>query len=348
MISSPDYNPRQLKSLPDPTPAERNSFDHDEIQAPPHSPITPPSAATPPPMPRADSSKSGSSSSPRTAPPKTVTHIPPPIIPPNFASMGGRAPLTHTAHPPVVATAQPPPLEPIDFDNNPDVIALQTAIGILLNQKKQAEADIRQLRGAKEAAMKRPMEFYKDLLGGGISQGPVKTHDDEDDDDESDEEGDVDMISEGNGTTMANGLKPSALGAKAPTKRKGKGKGKGKAKASTHNNHTRDASAAAEPPPWANLPKQQDIVRMPPINWSQYAVEGEAFDKLHNTQRTHPTLGTPAVIGAGGSYEFTGTVNPDDGQRVEGISAPFDPLRDRVEEQKPAKVPAAAPVRRGA
>ncbi|KAJ4416364.1 hypothetical protein N0V82_006801 [Gnomoniopsis sp. IMI 355080] len=239
--------------------------------------------------------------------------------------MGGRAPLTHSAHPPTVASAPPPPVppEPIDFENNPDVIALQATVGILLQQKKRAEADLIKLKAAKNAAMERPLEFARDLTSGRVSQGPVKTEEDEDSD--GSEDCDVDMKTEDDGTEdktstspATNGLQPSALKAKASKK------GKGKAKA-----------APVAPPPWVNLPQPQDIARMPPINWTQYAVEGEALNKLHNQQLTHPTLGTPAVMGPNGTYEFTGTANPDDGKRFVGISAPFDPLRDRVVEKKP-------------
>lgn len=247
--------------------------------------------------------------------------------------MGGRAPLTHAAHPPTVASVPPPPVarEPIDFENNPDVIALQATVGILLQQKKRAEADLIKLKAAKIAAMERPLEFARDLMGGGVSQGPVKTEDDEDEDSDEDDDEDnaVEMKTEEDSAenknstdTTTNGLQPSALKAKSSKK------GKGKAKA-----------APVAPPPWANLPKPQDIARMPPINWTQYAVEGDALNKLHNQQLTHPTLGMPAVMGPNGTYEFTGAANPDDGKRVVGITAPFDPLRDKVVEKKPKGPP---------
>ncbi|KAJ4394736.1 hypothetical protein N0V93_003955 [Gnomoniopsis smithogilvyi] len=242
--------------------------------------------------------------------------------------MGGRAPLTHSAHPPTVASAPPPPVprEPIDFENNPDVIALQATVGILLQQKKRAEADLIKLKAAKNAAMERPLDFARDLTSGRVSQGPVKTEEDEDsDEDDEDDDNDVDMKTEEDGAekkpstaSATNGLQPSALKAKSSKK------GKGKAKA-----------APDAPPPWANLPQPQNIARMPPINWTQYAVEGEALNKLHKQQLTHPTLGMPAVMGPNGAYEFTGATNPDDGKKFVGISAPFDPLRDRVIEKKP-------------
>ncbi|CAN8099306.1 unnamed protein product [Discula destructiva] len=337
--------PKQPQAQPQPQQQQQpHLFEEDEPRAPSYSPITPPSATTPPLIP--ERSNTGPPSSPNMAPPKTVTHVPPPVIPPNFASMGGRAPLTHNAHPPAVATASPPPipLDPIDFEDNTDVIALKATIGILMRQKQQAEADIRQLRDAKNAAIMRPLDFFQDLTGGRISQGPPKTEDDdEDDEDDDDEAVDVDMKTEEDGAKTTGSLRPSAMGVKGSKKRKSKGKGKGKATASTSSSKAPPAAAAAAaaPRPWTNLPVRQNIARMPAINWSQYAVAGEALDKLHNQQLTHPTRGTPAVTGADGTFEFTGAANPDDGTRWEGISAPFDPLRDRVEQKKPAKGAAA-------
>ncbi|KAF3762393.1 hypothetical protein M406DRAFT_323533 [Cryphonectria parasitica EP155] len=122
----------------------------------------------------------------------------------------------------------------------------------------------------------------------------------------------------------------------ASSAKKGKAAASGHSSSSNYNNNGAGASSsksASAAPPWANLPKAQDIVRCPQINWAQYAIEGEALNKLHNEQLSRPTLGTPALMAANGTFEFTGAANPDDGKRVEGISAPFNPLRDR----KPSK-----------
>lgn len=247
------------------------------------------------------------------------------------------------------------PLEPIDFDNNSDVIALQATIGILLQQRKKAEEDIRKLRDAKNAAMERPLEFARDLAAGQVKQGDVgggrataaEDSDSDSNSDSDDEEGDVQMKAEDDSkaSKSANGLKPSAMKAKSSRK-------KGKATATGRSNNAGASSsktpAPPQPPPWANLPKTQDIVRCPPINWSQYAVQGEVLDRLHNEQLSRPTLGTPAKMGSNGAYEFTGTPNPDDGKKVEGISAPFDPLRDKIIEGKKPTAPKSGTPRRGA
>lgn len=330
----PSQQPQQATppSAPAATPA-------DDLGPPPVSPITPP-----------------------LHPLKSTTPIPPPTIPPNFASLGasgGRAPpLTHASHPAAVPSAPAPPIaaahappDPVDFEDNADVIALRATVGILLQQRRRAEEDLRRLRDAKSAAIERPLEFVRDLTGGRVGQGGgggaasvgKEPHEESSDEEEEDEDagvagGDVEMKDEDDGgedSKPVSRLKPSAM--KVKTSQKGKAKASGSSGSS--------GSAAPAAPPWADLPKPQDIARCPPINWSQYAVQGEVLDRLHSEQLSRPTLGTPARLGANGTYQFTGAPNPDDGKKVEGISAPFNPLRDKIVEKKP---PRAGASRRGA
>lgn len=214
------------------------------------------------------------------------------------------------------------------------MIALRTAISILQMQKRRAEADIRQLRDIKEAAANDPTAFYKDLVEGRVGQGLPDT-DQPDNDSDCDSSGaqsgdakDVKKEYEANGddSTFEPGLKPSLMEGKASKSSSHKGKS-----TATDENGASSSNKTGPAPPWtARFPSQQDIYRCPPINWSQYAVEGESLDKLHNEQQTRPTLGTPALLGANGTYEFTGAPNPDDGKKIEGIAAPFDPFRDKL------------------
>ncbi|UKZ46595.1 hypothetical protein TrVGV298_000800 [Trichoderma virens] len=159
----------------------------------------------------------------------------------------------------------PPPSKPIEFDSNPDVIALKSAITVLQMQKMRAMADIQALSQIKNDAVEHPDEFARDLAMGKVGQGAQP-------DDE---------------TTRA---------------------------------------WVAQP-----IPKPQDVVRCPPINWSQYAVVGESLDKLHAEQVSRPTQGTPATIGTGGMYQFKG----GDGKQEEypGVAAPYAPLKDKIEKK---------------
>lgn len=269
--------------------------------------------------------------SPQFRPIHSTTPIPPPTIP-TFH----RQTFTHKQHPPQVQSIpQPPPPEPVDFNENVDVIALESAILLLQRQKQQAEEDIRQLQRIKQEATSKPSEFVKDLASGKVGQGPQDLapergggagddesddEDDEDEDDEDDdEESDSEMEDRDGGEASSSGLGPSPM----------KATSKGKAVA---------APQPRQPPPpsWANLPTPQDVVRMPAINWSKYAVVGESLDKLHREQLAKPTLGTPGTVAADGkAYEFKGGPNPDDGKKSVGIAAPYDPLHDKI--KKPRK-----------
>lgn len=257
--------------------------------------------------------------SPQFRPIHSTTPIPPPTIP-TFH----RQTFTHKQHPPQVPSIpQPPPPEPVDFNENVDVIALESAILLLQRQKQKAEEDIRQLQRIKQEATRKPAEFVQDLASGKVGQGPQPVAPDRDDDDDDsdddeeedeDEESDAEMEGRDGGEASSSGLGPS------PMKATSKGK----------------AAAPQPPPSWTNLPTPQDVVRMPAINWSKYAVVGESLDKLHREQLAKPTLGTPATAAADGkAYEFKGGPNPDDGKKSVGIAAPYDPLHDKI--KKPRK-----------
>ncbi|KAG9232162.1 hypothetical protein BJ875DRAFT_381347 [Amylocarpus encephaloides] len=85
---------------------------------------------------------------------------------------------------------------------------------------------------------------------------------------------------------------------------------------------------------WPALPKPQDIVRCPPINWTQYAVVGDSLDKLHNEQVSRPSEGMPQQVGADGQLGFGG----EGARRVDvGVMAPYNPLRDKIEKKKGKK-----------
>ncbi|KOS20186.1 hypothetical protein ESCO_006106 [Escovopsis weberi] len=88
-----------------------------------------------------------------------------------------------------------------------------------------------------------------------------------------------------------------------------------------------DRSNDDGPPAWRSLPRPQDVVRCPPINWSQYAVVGESLERLHAEQLAAPAQGSPATLGPGGVYEFrAGAQEP-----YRGVASPYSPLCDRVD-----------------
>jgi hypothetical protein len=271
--------------------------------------------------------------SPQFRPIHSTTPIPPPTIP-TFH----RQTFTHKQHASQIESVPqaPPPPQPVDFSENVDVIALESAILLLQRQKQKAEEDIRQLQRIKNEAVRKPAEFVRDLASGKVGQGPQGAlpnsggggaGDDESsssssssDEEDEDGESDAEIEDQEGGEASSSGLKPSPM----------KASGKGKATAAA------PPPPRQEPPPWTNLPTPQDVVRMPTINWSKYAVVGDSLDKLHREQLAKPTRGTPATLAADGrAYEFKGGPNPDDGKKSTGIAAPYDPLHDKI--KKPPK-----------
>lgn len=96
-----------------------------------------------------------------------------------------------------------------------------------------------------------------------------------------------------------------------------------------------DDDTREAPRTWTTLPKPQEIVRCPPINWSQYAVVGESLNKLHAEQIQRPTQGTPAAISPDGMYEFKGGDGKQ--ERYLGVAAPYSPIRDKIERKSKGK-----------
>ncbi|KAH7326559.1 hypothetical protein B0I35DRAFT_423030 [Stachybotrys elegans] len=204
-----------------------------------------------------------------------------PTLPPArlHGDQAPRQPLTHS-QPDQVAIPPPAPI-PMEFDSNPDVIALKSAISILQMQRQRATADIQTLSRTKEDALRDPEAFIKDLAGKQAASTSKPTPKDNDEDEEE---------NEGHSTSANN--------------------------------------------QWPSLPKPQDVVRCPPINWSQYAIVGDSLDKLHAEQVANPSQGTPATIGPHGTYEFKGDGKQE---RYTGIAAPYDPSKDRLDKKQKTK-----------
>jgi hypothetical protein len=216
--------------------------------------------------------------------------------PPDFSQ--GRQTYTHSSQAEAVALPRVPPPKPISFDDNPDVLALKSAISILQLQRQRAVGDMQVLAQAKAEALEKPDEFVRDLVAGQVRQAPDPLSNlgadlaggadamDNDEEGEDDEGGAVDV-----------------------------------------------QRAANAPHAWAQLPGPQDITRCPPVNWSQYAVVGESLDKLHAEQLAAPTPGVPAIIGPGGALDLKTDSRGPEPQRFVGVTAPYVPGRDKLEKK---------------
>ncbi|GKT55041.1 hypothetical protein ColTof4_08098 [Colletotrichum tofieldiae] len=241
--------------------------------------------------------RSSRSSSPARPPISPITPtLPPARLPDPAAPFAADRPvLTHTSQPPTAPAIPPPRPEPIDFESNPDVLALKSAISILQMQSKKAAADVQALNAAKNAAVENPSAFLADLGAGKVHTQGDKLFPESDSDSDDETEG----------------------------KKADQGAGEGGAE---------QGKAKAQPQPWESLPKPQNVVRCPPINWSQYAVVGESLDKIHADQIARPSQGAPATLGPNGTYEFKG--EPGGNQRpFIGVAAPYTPGKDRIDKK---------------
>lgn len=152
-----DPQPRKtpLKSPPDPkreTPnLTVNTTATPATPAPPTSTTTPRSASPPPP------------------PISPITPTLGPADKPPPADLPPRQTFAH-AQPNQVGVPPPQP-RPILLDENPDALALRSAIAVLQMQKRRAEGDIVALQRAKEGALGDPEGFARDLGEGRIRSG---------------------------------------------------------------------------------------------------------------------------------------------------------------------------------
>ena len=175
-------------------------------------------------------------------------------------------------------------------------------------QRQKATGDIQALDAAKRAALLEPARFTKDLMEGQVGIEGDKLFV------ERQGQGLDDSDSSSSDSDSGDG----GSGDKEDVKMKG---------ASPH-------GTKEETPAWRTLPKPQNVVRCPPINWSQYAVVGESLDKIHNEQLSQPNLGTLAVVKPDGTFEFKGT-GAGEQRKLSGVAAPYTPGKDKLVDKKP-------------
>ncbi|EEH39202.2 hypothetical protein PAAG_01664 [Paracoccidioides lutzii Pb01] len=173
--------------------------------------------------------------------------------------MSSNAPPLPTRTP--IFMSEPSPV-PISESSNPDVIALRSAISILQMQKQQALRDIKTLDKLKRAAVAHPEEFARELVKGNLTS----------------KAGDIfNPTGFENEEAAAN---ENAFEEQRTTDQERTDRGE----------WTMDID---KPLSFSKIPKPQQVVRMPPINWAKYHVVGESLDKLHEEQRQRPTPGEP-------------------------------------------------------
>lgn len=145
------------------------------------------------------------------------------------------------------------PLQPFSESDNPDAIALRSAISILQIQRQQALRDLTTLEKQKKSAAADPKAFTTALMTGEVKEVPT-------------------------------GPLSSRTSFRLPSDNVQKQNGeRSESDTEAHKKTTRSA--------FGDIPGSQDVVRCPPINWAKYHVLGQPLDTLHEEQRRRPLDG---------------------------------------------------------
>lgn len=163
-------------------------------------------------------------------------------------------------HGPPEDVPQPPPPVSFSESDNPDAMALRSAISILQIQRQQSQRDMKALEEQKKVALA-DVEGFVDAVAagrvrttrsGGLIVGPTPSMEWEDSSDGS--QGD----NKDTGGDLDEEAVESAIGI-------------------------------------MDIPGPQNVIRCPPINWAKYHIVGDPLDKLHDEQRRRPTVGQPHI-----------------------------------------------------
>jgi hypothetical protein len=162
--------------------------------------------------------------------------------------------------PPLATFIPQPRALPISESDNPDAIALRSAISLLQLQREKSKRDLKALEELKLAAVSDPQGFARALQAqesqSSRSQGDVLA-------------------------PTLSGLGELTGGGEPATGRK-------------------DSAGTDVPPlekeattKFRSIPQPQNVVRCPPVNWAKYHIVGEPLDKMHEEQKKYPGSSEP-------------------------------------------------------
>ncbi|KAF1360664.1 hypothetical protein EJ07DRAFT_71863, partial [Lizonia empirigonia] len=173
--------------------------------------------------------------------------------------------------PPPAPTAfrQQPPSVPISESENPDAIALRSAISLLQLQREKSKRDLRALEQLKHAAVQDPQAFMRSIQEQKAQAAPAHS----------------DVLT----PTLA-GLADFAATDDEDTAA-GQQPGVGRKDSANV-----DARPAPKFPP---IPQPQNVVRCPPIEWAKYHIVGEPLNKMHQEQKKWPGSTEPPKLANG-------------------------------------------------
>jgi hypothetical protein len=186
---------------------------------------------------------------------------------------------------------------PISESENPDAIALRSAISLLQLQREKSKRDLKTLEELKAAAVSDPQGFVRSIQAQRTQ--PSKRN--------------VDPLSP-TLSDVSGSLLDSMSGAEKEP-RNGEGR-----------KDSADVESMGDPSiKFPTIPQPQNIIRCPPVNWAKYHVVGESLDKLHKEQRQYPGSVEPARNQQGAKAP------------PHAVSAPYSPFTDSVGDAQPAQ-----------
>jgi hypothetical protein len=184
-------------------------------------------------------------------------------------------------------------------EENADAIALRSAITILQIQRDRCKADIRTLAETKGMAMREPQRFMDNMKSGVAPSGNVQAS----------------KKGQSNGMKVETGLEQDEKMDIEMEDEQSDGNDSGDDLAEDTNK-----SASTFPA----IPRPQNIVRCPPINWAKYHIVGESLDKLHKEQVARPFQGVPERDGPATPESIGGRAS------VAKVAAPYTPATDGI------------------
>ncbi|KAH5176935.1 hypothetical protein HBI69_203810 [Parastagonospora nodorum] len=174
------------------------------------------------------------------------------------------------APPPVATFTQQPASVAISESDNPDVIALRSAISLLQLQREKSKRDLKALAELKTVAVADPQGFVQS-----IQQNRAQA------------------------AQSYNDILTPTLAGLADSVSAAQGNANANAGPDTRKDSADVGAPAAGAPKFPAIPQAQNIVRCPPINWEKYHIVGEPLDKLHEEQKKWPGQPEPPRTQAG-------------------------------------------------
>ncbi|KAF2253047.1 hypothetical protein BU26DRAFT_213859 [Trematosphaeria pertusa] len=188
-----------------------------------------------------------------------VSPITPTVSVAQLAPIERPDPRNRVVPPPTATFRQQPPSVPISESENPDAIALRSAISLLQLQREKSKRDLKALEDLKAAAVSDPQGFVHSLREQ-RAQAAGAHHD----------------------------ILTPTLSDISESARREAGDGLEQRDGVARKDSADVDGATTDLSKFPSIPQPQNVVRCPPVNWAKYHIVGEPLDRMHEEQRQYP------------------------------------------------------------